>query len=409
MIEKYFAEIWLILYEMGFPLLLGIAIAGAIHVSIPSGFITKNLGKPGFGSTIKSALIGVPMPLCSCGVIPTAIGLKRDGASNGAATSFLISTPQTGVDSILVNATFLGWPFAIFKLIVAFVTGVIGGSLVDIFDKNKSQKKSEIVVSATSNDYQSKVKEGLKFGIFELLGMIYGWIILGIIIAAIIAIAIPPGYLTQISWINGIGGYFLMLAIGLPLYVCATGSVPIAASLIAAGMAPGTALVFLMAGPATNVATIGAIYRSLGGRVMATYLATVAVFSILFGWLFDFVITPSETIMLMHHNTFNWFYILCAVILIGLLGFLAVYDISRKFLKRSAKDSGEDMMKFRIKGMTCNHCVASVTKAIESVPGVTKVKVSLDEEIAFVDGNPSLEKLIESVKNAGYEVTKGPR
>ena len=407
MIEKFFAEIWMILYEMGFPLLLGVTIAGLIHVLMPSGFILKNLGRPGFGSTLKSALIGVPMPLCSCGVIPTAVGLKRDGASNGAATSFLISTPQTGVDSILVNATFLGWPFALFKVIVAFVTGVIGGSLVDILDKGKTKKESEAVLSPLSSGYKSKIKEAVDFGVFELLGMIYGWIILGVVVAAIIAIVIPPGYLSQISWINGIGGYFLMLLIGLPLYVCATGSVPIAASLIAAGMAPGTALVFLMAGPATNVATIGAIFRTLGGKVMAIYLATVAVFSILFGWLFDFIIVPGKAGTIFHHHTTNWFYTTCAIVLIALLAFLSAYNIRRKYFVKDQITSREDMIEFKIKGMTCHHCVANVTKAIEGVPGVTNVKVSLDDGAAFVDGNPSADQIIESVKNAGYEAARG--
>ena len=405
MIEKFFTEIWMVLYELGFPLLLGVTIAGAIHILIPSGFITRNLGKRGMKSTFMSALIGVPMPLCSCGVIPTAIGLKRDGASNGAATSFLISTPQTGVDSILVNATFLGWPFAIFKLIVAFITGIIGGTLVDITDRDRETRKDKISISAESTSYGSKIKEALRFGIMELLGMIYGWIILGVIIAALISMFVPPGYLSNISWINGIAGYFLMLVIALPMYVCATGSVPIAASLIAAGMAPGTALVFLMAGPATNVATIGAIYRSLGKRVLGIYLATVAVFSMLFGWLFDFVIVPNKAVTLMYHHGTNWFYTVCAIILIALLAYLSGNNLFRKYKTKSSAALEDDMLKLKIKGMSCQHCAMTVTKALESVPGVSKVKVSLDDNAAFIDGEADTRQLIESVKSAGYEAS----
>jgi uncharacterized membrane protein YraQ (UPF0718 family)/copper chaperone CopZ len=403
MFERYLIELWNILYELGFPLLLGVTIAGAIHVLLPGGFVLSNLGKKGLASTVKSALIGVPMPLCSCGVIPTAIGLKRDGASDGATTSFLISTPQTGVDSILVNATFLGWPFAIFKLITAFITGIIGGSITDAFDKSEKAGKSAKDITLEFPTSGSKLKEALRFGVRELLGMIYGWIILGILVAALIALLVPPGYLSGISWINGFGGYFLMLLIALPLYVCATASVPIAASLIAAGMAPGTALVFLMAGPATNVATIGAIFRALGGKVLAIYLATVAVFSIAFGWLFDFVITPGKSAAMIHHHGSNLFYTICAVILLGLLGFLVVDDFRKRYFKKHEIELEENMMKFRIKGMTCQHCAANVTKALESVPGVVTVKVSLDDEIAVIDGDADVKEMIESVKKAGYE------
>ena len=403
MFERYLIELWNILYELGFPLLLGIAIAGAIHVLSPGGFVLSNLGKKGLVSTVKSALIGVPMPLCSCGVIPTAIGLKRDGASNGATTSFLISTPQTGVDSILVNATFLGWPFAIFKLITAFVTGIIGGSITDIFDKSDAAVKSKKDIAIEFPTYGSRIKEAFRFGIRELLGMIYGWIIIGILVAALISLLVPPGYLSGISWINGIGGYFLMLLIALPLYVCATASVPIAASLIAAGMAPGTALVFLMAGPATNVATIGAIFRALGGRVLSIYLATVAIFSIIFGWLFDFIIIPGKSAVMTHHQGSNLFYTICAVILLGLLGFLAIDDVRKRFFIKHDIDLEENMMKFKIKGMTCQHCAANVTKALESVPGVITVKVSLDDSIAIIEGDADTKKLIDSVSKAGYE------
>ena len=409
MIDQYLAEIWNIMLELGWPLLLGITIAGVIHMALPQGFIHRNFGGRGFKSIFKATLIGVPMPLCSCSVIPTAIGLKQDGASNGASTSFLISTPQTGVDSILVNAAFLGWPFAIFKVIVAFVTGIIGGTLVDIFEKHQGIPSSKLRERKQSSGYGSKIKEALNFGIFELLGMIYGWIILGVLLAALISILIPPGYFSNIAWISGTGGLFLMLIIALPLYVCATGSVPIAASLIAAGMAPGTALVFLMAGPASNVATIGAIFRAFGGRVLAIYLATVAVFSIFFGWLFDFVISAEHTKFIHQHPGTNWFSVVTALILIALLLFLVISNLYRKFFAGISKHEEEEMLTLNIEGMTCQHCVMNVTKALKAVPGVVSVKVSLDKNMAYVDGEVEAGALIKSVIDAGYQASAAPK
>lgn len=406
MLEKYLAELWGILLELGFPLLLGIIIAGGLHVILPQGFIHRNFGNRGFKSIFKASLIGVPMPLCSCSVIPTAIGLKKDGASNGASTSFLISTPQTGVDSILVSASFLGWPFAIFKLIVAFITGLIGGSLVDFFERNQTIEKEPPKSKDSIKGFWPKIKEAIKFGIFELIGMIYGWIVFGVLIAALITTFVPPGYLSQIAWIGGVGGLFLMLVISLPMYVCATASVPIAASLIAAGMPAGAALVFLMAGPATNIATIGALYRVFGRKVVTIYVLTVAVFSIAFAALFHFTLGNAAVEAIHNHHDTNWLYTISTIILLIIIAFLAFRDIRKRMQKKSDTHIKDNKMKVAIKGMTCSHCVASVTKAIESVPGVNSVEVSLDDNAAYIDGEPDKLKIIESVKNAGFEATE---
>ncbi len=403
MIEKYLIELWGILLELGFPLLLGIIIAGGLHVLLPQGFIHRNFGGRGFKSIFKASLIGVPMPLCSCSVIPTAIGLKKDGASNGASTSFLISTPQTGVDSILVSASFLGWPFAIFKLVVAFITGLIGGSVVDIFERNQKIEKEQSDPKESIRGVWPKIKEAISFGVFELVGMIYGWIMFGVLLAALITTFVPTGYLSEIAWIGGIGGLLLMLIISLPMYVCATASVPIAASLIAAGMPAGAALVFLMAGPATNIATIGALYRVFGRKVVTIYVATVAVFSMIFAYLFNFILGEAATQAVHEHHGTNWLYVASTVILLAIIAYLAFKDIKKRLGRTKQSVMEDDSMKLEIKGMTCPHCAASVTKAIESVPGVNRVKVSLDDKSATIDGEPNKQQLIESIKSAGYE------
>jgi len=405
MFDIYIKEVWNILLELGYPLILGIVIAGLVHVILPKGFVHKNFGKKGISSILKAVLIGVPMPLCSCGVVPTAIGLKQDGASNGASTGFLISTPQTGVDSILVSATFLGWPFALFKLVVAFITGIVGGIFVDLFD-NETNEYSETDPSGlnSANGGKSKLKEAFDFGIHELLGMIYFWIIIGVFVAALITTLVPPGYLANIGWITGIGGMFLMLLISLPLYVCATASVPIAASLIAAGMPAGTALVLLMAGPASNIATVGAVFKAFGGKVLGIYLATVSIFSILFGWLFGFIIEFDQTMLLNNHEHMSMFKIICALIMVGLLIYLTLYKLRLRYMLKTSRISGDTMgIKLDVKGMTCQHCAKNVSNALRKVSGVDSVRVSVDDGVAVIEGTPDVDKLIESVKQAGYE------
>ncbi len=386
LLYSYIDNLWEIMLDLSVWLLLGMIIAGLLHILLPAGFIRKHLGKKRFSSVVKAVAIGVPMPLCSCGVIPVALGLKKDGASNGASTGFLISTPQTGVDSILVCAGFLGLPFAIFKVISAFISGLVGGFLANLIDHNptgtetnqagttdinstntiaaasahcschnndchtvnKNNTNSDAykgISNGNGNDNTKCIqscceestdspvdrswKEIFRFGIGKLLADIYLWLVIGIAIAAAITTFIPAGSLSKLSWTQGILGMFTMLAISLPMYICATSSVPLAASLIIAGMSPGSALVFLMAGPASNIATMGAILRAFGGAVLAIYLGTVMSLSIIFGLLFDWLLhdVNASSYMQHSHSVINT---VAAVVLTLLLVAFIVVDLRKK-------------------------------------------------------------------------------
>ena len=324
-------ELWHIMQELSPWLLLGLLLAGVLHVILPGGFIHRHLGGSRFGNVFKAVAVGVPMPLCSCGVIPTALGLKKDGASNGAATGFLISTPQTGVDSILVSATFLGWPFAVFKVVSALVSGLIGGLLVNSWAPNHSTIHSP---SPSNAPFDNKNKyswgEIINFGIVKLLKDIYRWLIVGIIIAALIGTFIDQDKLKSIPLTQGLTGMIIMLLISLPMYVCATASVPLAASLVTAGMSPGSALVFLMAGPTTNVATMGAIYRGFGKKVLAIYLATVIIMSISLGMVFDGLLTNIPAATKHMHALPSWLNAAAALLLAALLITYAASDLYQR-------------------------------------------------------------------------------
>jgi uncharacterized membrane protein YraQ (UPF0718 family) len=274
-------------------LLLGLLLAGVLHVAIPRGVLYRHLGRKGLRSVLRATLIGIPLPLCSCGVIPASIGLRREGASQGASVGFLISTPQTGVDSILVSASFLGWPFAIFKVASALVTGLLGGLMADAVGEPELETGTCCCKGGGDEENpRARPLELLHFGFVRLLGEIYLWVIVGALVAGIISALVSPARFASIPWIGGPVGMLLTLFIALPMYVCSSASVPIAASLVYAGFPPGAALVFLMAGPATNVATVGAVFRTFGARLTAIYVGTVAVASIVLGMIFDFIIGP---------------------------------------------------------------------------------------------------------------------
>lgn len=405
MIETYINELWKVFLALSPALIGGTLIAGILHVFLPTSFIHRQLSKPGFRSTLRASLIGVPMPLCSCGVVPTALGLKREGASNGATTSFLISTPQTGVDSIFVSGSMLGWPFAFFKLAAAFVTGLIGGLLADrIVPAQQSTAPIEPPIEERFS--RPRWLEILHYAFYDLFAVIDNWILIGVLISAAMTTALPSDFFSQLSWTQGLTGMLLMLAVSIPLYVCTTASVPIAAAFIASGMPAGTALVFLMAGPATNIATLGAIYRVLGSKLVAVYLGTVVVMSIAFGLTFDFVLSAPQTNLPIHDHSTDWLGRLSAVVVIGSMIWLNLSRVLRRLSNSKPNPEDEDVnATLNVEGMTCPHCVASVKRTLESQDGVDEATPDLDSGIVSISGDGfDVSALRLAVEQAGYKV-----
>jgi len=402
LVSDYLLALWQIVLELSPPLLGGLILAGLIHLFIPAGFIHRTLSRRSTGSIFKSVLVGVPLPLCSCGVVPTALGLRKEGASNGATTAFLISTPQTGVDSILVSANFLGWPFALFKVFTAFITGMIGGILADHADK-----PSPIAENHPGEFEQTprNFREFWHYTVVELYGAIERWIIIGVLMAALITALTPDNYFSDMTLTQGFTGMLLMLLISMPLYVCATGSVPIAASLVMAGMPLATALVFLMAGPATNIATIGAIYRTLGIRLLGVYLATVIVMSIAFALIFDALFAEQVMVSIHQHSDE-----LIGQISFALLGIITLWLYWFRYRNKqlNLKKLMEDDMgiTLNVEGMSCQHCVANVKKSVEAVEGVDEAIPDLESGLVMVNGDSlDNEKIRQAITDAGYSVS----
>lgn len=396
------AATWEILLELSPWLLLGTAVAGLVHVLLPGDLIRSQL--TGRWAALKAVLIGVPMPLCSCGVIPAGLGLKKDGATDGAAVGFLIATPQTGLDSIFVSASFLGWPFALFKVLSAGVTGVVGGLLTDRFGGRAAE--ADLGAGQVEGEHGgSRWQRAWDHGI-DLLRSIWRWLVFGVVVSALIDVFVPPQSLTTLGELGIVGAAFATLLVSLPLYVCATASVPIAASLVAAGMPTGAALVFLMAGPASNVATVGAVYRGFGWRNLAIYLATIVAGSVGFGILFDFVLESGGSAAIQDHEHATWWAIASSIALLLLLARFAWEDAA-SFLRRRrlSADSGGDLHELQVDGMTCGNCVSHVERALLATEGVTGASVVLETGRAVVRGSVSDDRLLEAVRSAGYAAT----
>ncbi|MHC4359229.1 MAG: SO_0444 family Cu/Zn efflux transporter [Planctomycetota bacterium] len=285
-------DFWATVAEMSPYLLFGFFMAGILSVFVSQSLVERHLGGKGIWPLVKASIFGVPLPLCSCGVIPVSMSLHKHGAGKGASISFLLSTPQTGVDSIFVTLSLLGPVFAVFRPLAAFATGIIGGSLVNIFDKNDEgdapapEKYTDECYG--DNRKRSRITRGLKYGFVTLPRDIGKAMLAGLIVAAFISALVPDGFFAE-KLGTGIFAMIVMMFLGIPVYVCATASVPVAAALILKGLTPGAALVFLMTGPATNAASFITIWKTLGRRTAIVYLTTVAGCALAGGILFDYI------------------------------------------------------------------------------------------------------------------------
>ena len=407
--------------EMSPYLLLGFLLAGLMHAFIPGTIYSKYLAKPNMRSVVLAALFGIPLPLCSCGVLPTAMSLRREGASKGAAVSLLIATPQTGVDSIIATFSLMGLPFAIIRPIAALATAIFGGKMVNVIEGDEGAGKFDSTNEQAHDDlcgdsccgghdkvptsFVGKIIEALRYAYIDMMESVGKWLVVGLIVAGLITIFVPDSYF-EIFKDNSFTSMLLVLCISIPMYLCATGSIPIAVALMMKGLTPGAALVLLMAGPACSVASILVVSKVLGRRTLIAYLGSIISGAIGFGLVTDYLLPRA---WFMSHLVANdacceeessLFATSCTILLFLLL---ANAFIRRRFRSKANINSKNTMKQtFIIKGMSCNHCRMSAEKAILSVKGVTSASVDLGSKQAVVEGDFSPEDVCKAVEETGF-------
>ncbi len=296
---------WNILLESSVFILFGLIVSGLLRVFLNPGAVSRHLGRGRFKSVLKASLMGIPIPLCSCGVLPAAAALKKQGANNGAVTSFLISTPESGVDSIAITYALMDPIMTVVRPVAAFVTAFVAGISENLLGRPDTTRS--IVPDLTcpvdgccdgrncsAEDHRNhhslaqKIKAGFRFAFTDVWGDLAVWFLFGLLLSGIITVMIPESVFSRYMG-GGMGAMLIMLAVGIPIYICATASTPIAATLILQGVSPGAALVFLMTGPATNVTSLTVLIRVLGKRATAIYLSAIALCAVGFGLLVDLV------------------------------------------------------------------------------------------------------------------------
>jgi uncharacterized protein len=408
-IIKYLNGVWFLFLDMAPYLMLGFLFAGILHVIMKLEVVSKYLGTNSFLSVVNASLFGVPLPLCSCGVIPTGVSLYRNGASKGAGVSFLISTPQTGVDSILVTYSLMGLPFALLRPIIAFTTGILGGFLTNKLDKSIVNEKAAPVACSYESDANIFIRI-FKYAFVDFLQDIQKWLVIGILLAGLIAVVVPDNFFADYIT-NDFVGMLLILLFSIPLYVCATASVPIAVVLMMKGFSPGAALVFLMAGPATNIATLFVISKVFGNRSAIIYLVSIVAGALFFGTIIN-TFLPASWFDVAHlqqsahhhlHGIGSWITYLSAFLLLAFMSY-GFYKQYFKSNKPSVKNVQSKKITVIVEGMNCNHCKNSVTNAIMSIKGVKNVEVDLVSGKTEIFGElVDLEDVKNAVEKLGYQ------
>ena len=405
-INDFVNEVSNLFVEIAPYLILGFIVSGLLYMFTSKEMITKNVGTPGFMSVLKASILGVPMPLCSCGVIPVSTSMYKRGATKGATLSFLISTPQTGVDSILLTLNQMGPQFAIIRPIVALITGVIGGMFGDLISDNDYKSTANV-----KHKHEPKsLLDGLKYSFITLPQDVIKPLIKGIIISGFISILLPNDFFASYN-LTGITAMIIIAIASVPIYVCATASVPIAMMLISKGLEPGAAFVFLMAGPATNAATISVIINSLGKKIVYVYISVIFISSIIFGLLINAFLDPNSLPMNMHHeHSHNIIWNIFSQLSVSSMIIITGYTLFSQFKGQSKNDvsnlNQSVDLSIIIKGMTCNHCKETATEAINSCHGVEDVSIDLESGQALISGKNIDEKeIITSINSVGFSVS----
>lgn len=453
-LEKFVWQFVTLFSEMAPFLLLGFLLAGILHVWVPNHLYVPKISKPNFKSVLWSALFGVPLPICSCGVIPTSIALRKEGASKGASVSFLISTPATGVDSILATYSLLGGPFAILRPVAAFMTAMLGGLFTNVVTKKEPETGVAVVGEThephhehehcdcegdhcscsqeghdehSKKSFAQKVRETLEYGFVNMIGDVSKWLIIGLLLGALIAAFVPDDFFLFLHEYPLLC-MVVVLVLAMPMYTCATGSIPLALALVEKGITPGAALVLLMAGPATSIASMLVVGKAFGKRTLAAYLTSIALGALFFGFVIDtFFMDSFLASMLPHasaechgHGALGVFDYICAVL-------FAVLIIYAKFAHKGCGGHDEHhhhegechcnghhheheepvVVTYRVLGMSCSHCKACVEKATLRLDGVLSAEADVANKELRVQwhGDDDVDEtaLKNAVEEAGFE------
>ena len=401
-----------ILIKMAPWLLFGFLAAGLLSLFFTPEFVNRHLGRrAGLRAIGLAVLLGVPLPLCSCGVLPVAVGLRKGGAGKGATAAFLLSTPQTGLDSFFATGSLLGGVFALTRPLIATLTGLVGGVAVDRLDREAALPLPVNAAGSKAARFTpGRLLEAVRYGFGTLLGDVAPALALGLLISVLIQAFVPPTVFSESALGNDWIAFPVMLLVGMPMYVCSTASIPVALALMSKGLSPGAALVFLVVGPALNGASLATLLQLFGKRCMAVYLAVIAAGAVLGGVALNLIqrlwgILPdyADASCAGCHAEQEIWQVACAWLLaILLVWHLAVRPLAARLWRPRAASAG--VRRLTVRGMHCDHCRGSVRALLERYPGVEKVVQASPEAFDVTGDLP--ETVAADIADLGFELVE---
>ncbi len=412
-IYNFLAESWKLTAFMAPYLVLGFFFGGVLYAFLPSGLISRHLGKENFAGVVKASLFGIPLPLCSCGVLPVATSARESGAGRAPTLSFLITTPVTGIDSILATYALLGWIFTVARIIVSLILGLLAGVLTILIPGKSLAPEPEHCPSCELNlealTFRQKIKKMLFYAFYELPETLSGSVLLGLVIAGLITVLIPAHLISDYIG-TGLLGILVAVFIAVPLYVCATGSIPVATAMILKGFSPGAALAFLIAGPATNAVAITTVRKILGTRALLIYLAVIFAGALGFGKIFDFILPAGYDFGFISAQaevkSLSLIYSISGAVLLALLIFPKLKNLiqSLTLTKKRIMEEAKTKLTLKVKDMTCSHCRANIITELLNQEEIKNVKVDLKNKLVVVTSDQEVDpcKILSLITKLGY-------
>ena len=398
-------NIFNMLNEMAPYLLLGFGLSGILSVLVSQDKIQDKIGPNNFSSTLKAVLYGIPLPLCSCGVIPVATSLKKHGASKGSVIAFITTTPQTGVDSIMLTYGMLGAPILFLKLIVALVSGIFSGVLTNIYDSTSTPKNQDLCPDeCCDTDQGGIIKRALSYGFRTLPKDIVEPLLVGVVLAGFIGLLAQDDFSNireHIFAYHSVIKILIIMIISIPLYICATASIPIALMIATTLGSPGAAIALLIAGPATNLSTIATCIKIVGKKSTFIYVGTVFVFAFIAGIITDNIALVQNSMVSSHHHMHGMHVsVFSYICMFALLGVLFGCIFSKKKLNKTSES-----IQINVKGMTCSHCESNVVKGLMSLDGTISAEANHETgEVVLNSSNYNPDKVKDVIESYNYEV-----
>lgn len=401
MLHSFFTECIVLWLEMAPYLLFGMSVAGLLHVFLGKEIISRQLGQGGIKSVVKATLLGIPLPICSCGVIPVASSLEKEGAHKSSILAFLVATPTTGVDSIFATYSLLGPLFAVFRPLAAMLLGITLGTIDYFVEGKNNQKKKIIPHEHTPVKIFFKWREFFKYSYYEVPQDIGKALVIGIVIGGAIAAFIPQEVFERYFFFPL--DFICALILGIPLYVCSTGSIPIAVSLINKGFSPGAGLVFLIVGPATNAVTLAFVRSKLGHKSFLLYLVNIIVVAVLLGITFNFIwlVHGKGSLLLSGAGK-----MLDIKVKVAAAAVLLLLVINAAFRRNFCSTDVPSDFEIFVPDIHCKHCKITLEGALHDTKGINRVLVDPSSKKVRIFGAPNMEEVLEKIRKAGYSPQK---